>query len=64
MNASSDLTRKLGLSAALAVSIGTTIGSGIFVSTGEVAKAAGAPLLAVFAWIAGGLLVIPQMFVA
>jgi len=58
-----DLTRKLGLSAALAVSIGTTIGSGIFVSTGEVAKAAGAPLLAVFAWIAGGLLVIPQMFV-
>jgi fructoselysine transporter len=63
MNAPPDLTRKLGLSAALAVSIGTTIGSGIFVSTGEVAKAAGAPLLTVIAWIAGGLLIIPQMFV-
>lgn len=36
-----ELQRKLGFWAVLAISVGTTVGSGIFVSVGEVAKAAG-----------------------
>lgn len=58
-----DLTRKLGLGAALALAVGTTIGSGIFVNSGAVAAAAGTPFIAILAWIIGGLLIIPQMMV-
>lgn len=58
-----DLTRKLGLGAALALAVGTTIGSGIFVNSGTVAAAAGTPFIAIIAWIIGGLLIIPQMMV-
>ena len=47
----------------LAISVGTTVGSGIFVSVGEVAKAAGSPWLTVLAFVIGGLIVIPQMCV-
>jgi len=36
-----ELKRKLGLSAAVAISVGTTVGSGIFSSVGEVSGAAG-----------------------
>jgi len=60
---SQDLQRKLGFWAVLAISIGTTVGSGIFVSVGEVAKAAGTPWLTVLAFVIGGLIVIPQMCV-
>lgn len=38
---SQELQRKLGFWAVLAIAVGTTVGSGIFVSVGEVAKAAG-----------------------
>ncbi|XPE42954.1 hypothetical protein ACNKHV_21130 [Shigella flexneri] len=44
---------------ALAIAVGTTVGSGIFVSVGEVAKAAGTPWLTVLAFVIGGLIVIP-----
>ncbi|MBD4564197.1 fructoselysine transporter, partial [Xanthomonas citri pv. citri] len=37
---SQELQRKLGFWAVLAIAVGTTVGSGIFVSVGEVAKAA------------------------
>lgn len=47
----------------LAIAVGTTVGSGIFVSVGEVAKAAGTPWLTVLAFVIGGLIVIPQMCV-
>lgn len=41
--AQGELKRKLGLGAALAVAVGTTVGSGIFSSLAEVAGAAGRP---------------------
>ncbi|WP_260514603.1 fructoselysine/psicoselysine transporter FrlA [Serratia fonticola] len=58
-----ELQRKLGFWAVLAIAVGTTVGSGIFVSVGEVAKAAGSPMLTIAAFIIGGLIVIPQMCV-
>lgn len=39
------LKRKLGLGAALAVAVGTTVGSGIFSSLAEVAGASGSALM-------------------
>jgi len=63
MSQSKELGRKLGLGAALAIAVGTTVGSGIFSSVGEVAKAAGSPLMTILAFIVGGLIIIPQMAV-
>ncbi|WP_419954892.1 amino acid permease [Neobacillus niacini] len=57
------LTRKLGFWAALAIAVGTTVGSGIFVSSGDVAKAAGTPAISILAWIIGGIIAIPQVMV-
>ncbi|AMM92646.1 fructoselysine transporter [Peribacillus simplex] len=57
------LTRKLGFWSALAIAVGTTIGSGIFVSSGDVAKAAGTPSISILAWIIGGVIAIPQVMV-
>lgn len=56
------LTRKLGLSAVIALGVGTTVGSGIFSSLGEVAEATGSSLLLVFAFLIGGLVQIPSNF--
>lgn len=58
-----NLKRRLGVWAALAIAVGTTIGSGIFVSSSQVAGAAGTPKASIIAWIIGGLLIIPQMMV-
>jgi len=57
------LTRKLGFWSALAIAVGTTVGSGIFVSTGDVARAAGTPSISILAWIVGGIIAIPQVMV-
>ena len=57
------LTRKLGLAAALAVCVGEVVGSGIFVNTGKVARASGSAKLTIIAWLLGGLFVIPQMMI-
>ncbi|MFE3977123.1 MULTISPECIES: amino acid permease [unclassified Peribacillus] len=57
------LTRKLGFWSALAIAVGTTIGSGIFVSSGDVAKTAGTPSISILAWIIGGVIAIPQVMV-
>jgi fructoselysine transporter len=54
-----ELKRKLGLWAAVAISAGTTIGSGIFSSLGEVAGAAGAGVLVILSFLIGGLINIP-----
>lgn len=54
-----ELTRKLGLGAAVALSVGTTVGSGIFSSIGEVAGAAGSALLVVMSFLIGGLINLP-----
>nr|WP_274379992.1 hypothetical protein [Paenibacillus mucilaginosus] len=60
---SGTLTRKLGFWSALAIAVGTTIGSGIFVSTGDVARAAGTPSISILAWIMRGLIAIPRVMV-
>lgn len=54
------LGRKLGLGTAIALGVGTTIGSGIFSSIGEVAGAAGTPMMTILAFLIGGLIMIPQ----
>ena len=54
------LKRKLGLGAALAVAVGTTIGSGIFSSLAEVAGASGSALMMIVSFVIGGLIMIPQ----
>lgn len=56
-----DLGRKLGLWHAVAIVVGTVIGSGVFVTLPIVAQEAGAPLPAVLAWLVGGLLWVPQV---
>ena len=57
-----ELKRKLGLGAVIALGVGTTVGSGIFSSLGEVANAAGSSLFLVLAFLIGGLLQIPANF--
>ncbi|MVB10003.1 putative fructoselysine/psicoselysine transporter FrlA [Caprobacter fermentans] len=57
--AGGDLKRKLGLSAVIALGVGTTVGSGIFSSLNEVAGAAGSSLFLVLAFLIGGLVQIP-----
>jgi amino acid transporter len=58
-----ELKRRLGLTTAIALGVGTTIGSGIFSSVGEVAGAAGSPLFIILAFLIGGLIMIPQNMV-
>lgn len=55
-----ELERHLGLTTAIALGVGTTIGSGIFTSVGGVAGAAGTPILTILAFLIGGLIMIPQ----
>ncbi len=54
-----ELTRKLGLGAAVALSVGTTVGSGIFSSIGGVALAAGSGLFVVLSFLIGGIINLP-----
>lgn len=58
-SSNTELKRKLGLWAAIAISVGTTVGSGIFSSIGEVAGAAGSALLVVLSFLIGGLINLP-----
>lgn len=51
-----DLKRELGLAAAIAIVIGTTIGSGIFLVPKTMINQMGSPGLVFAVWIAGGLL--------
>lgn len=54
-----DLKRKLGLGTAVALSVGTAVGSGIFSSIGGVAGAAGSGLFVVLSFLIGGLINLP-----
>lgn len=54
-----ELKRKLGLGAAIALSVGTTVGSGIFSSIGEVAGAAGSAIFVILSFLIGGLINLP-----
>lgn len=58
-----EMKRKLGLGAAVAISVGTTVGSGIFSSVGEVAGAGGAAIITILAFLIGGLINIPANLV-
>lgn len=55
-----ELKRKLGVGAALAIAVGTTVGSGIFTSLAEVAGASGSAAMMITSFIIGGLIMIPQ----
>jgi amino acid transporter len=54
----SDLIRGLGLWSAVAIVIGDTIGTGIFLVTSDMARAVGSAFLVFAAWIIGGLIVL------
>ncbi len=56
-----ELKRKLGLWHAVAIIVGTVIGSGVFITLPIVARVTGTPALAVVAWLIGGLIWIPQI---
>lgn len=58
-NISNELGRKLGLWGAVAVAVGTTVGSGIFASIGEVAGASGTIVFTILAFLIGGIVNIP-----
>lgn len=54
----SDLIRGLGLWSAVAIVIGDTIGTGIFLVTSDMARAVGSVTLVFAAWLIGGLIVL------
>ena len=54
------LKRRLGLFTAIAIGVGTTVGSGIFTSVGGVAAASGTAILTILSFLIGGLIMIPQ----
>lgn len=54
-----ELGRKLGLGAAIALSVGTAVGSGIFSSIGTVAGAAGCGIIVILSFLIGGLINLP-----
>lgn len=60
MGGDKDLVRRLGLMTAIALGVGTTVGSGIFSSVGEVTRTAGTPLFTILAFLIGGIIMIPQ----
>jgi APA family basic amino acid/polyamine antiporter len=57
-----DLVRTLGLWSAVAIVIGDTIGTGIFLVTSDMARAVGSATLVFAAWIVGGLIVLCGAF--
>lgn len=54
--------RQLSMSHVLAIIIGTVIGSGVFINLPVVQQSTGGPLLAALAWLVGGLIWLPQIF--
>ncbi|HEY9187815.1 MAG TPA: amino acid permease [Ignavibacteria bacterium] len=59
----SELRRELNFWHALAIVIGTVIGSGVFINLPIVASASGSPILAALSWFLGGLIWIPQIII-
>jgi fructoselysine transporter len=55
---SSDLIRGLGVWSAVAIVIGDTIGTGIFLVSSDMARAVGSVSLVFAAWLIGGLIVL------
>lgn len=59
----SAVKRQLSLNHSLAIIIGTVIGSGVFIQLPIVQQATGSPGLAILAWVIGGLIWLPQLFI-
>lgn len=59
----SEVKRELNLKYSLAIIIGTVIGSGVFIQLPLVQQATGSPGLAIIAWMIGGLIWLPQLFI-
>ncbi|NQV42653.1 MAG: amino acid permease [Candidatus Marinimicrobia bacterium] len=59
----SEIKRQLNLKYSLAIIIGTVIGSGVFIQLPIVQQATGSPGLAIIAWLIGGLIWLPQLFI-
>src|ERR1700722_6119235 len=58
----SELDRGLGLGPAIAIVIGDTIGTGVFLVAGNMARAVGSATLVLIAWILGLLIVLLGAF--
>ena len=58
----SDLVRGLGLWSAIAIVIGDTIGTGVFLVSSDMARTVGSAPLVLTAWIVGGLIVLLGAF--
>ncbi len=58
-----NIKRELSMQHVLAIIIGTVIGSGVFISLPIVQQATGSPLLAAIAWLIGGLIWLPQIYI-
>lgn len=58
-----ELKRELNTGHVLALILGVVIGSGVFINLPIVAREAGSPLMAVLAWVIGGVIWLPQVFV-
>lgn len=58
-----ELGRKLGLAAAVAISVGTTVGSGVFSSLNAVAAAGGTAVLLILGYAIGGIMQVPANLV-
>src|ERR1700732_852463 len=58
----SDLVRGLGLGAAIAIVIGDTIGTGVFLVASDMARAVGSATLVLIAWILGLFIVLLGAF--
>jgi len=58
-----EIQRQLNIRHVLAIIIGTVIGSGVFINLPVVQQATGSPILASVAWLIGGLLWLPQIFI-
>ncbi|MCK4813393.1 MAG: amino acid permease [Candidatus Marinimicrobia bacterium] len=59
----SEVKRELNLFQIVAIIVGLVIGSGIFINIAPVQRATGSPGLAVIAWVVGGLILLPQIFI-
>ncbi len=57
------LKRELNIWHVIALILGSVIGSGVFINLPIVAREAGSPWLAVAAWLVGGIIWLPQLFI-
>jgi len=57
------LKRELNIWHVIALILGSVIGSGVFINLPIVAREAGSPWLAVMAWLIGGIIWLPQLFI-